>query len=100
MHAGLLQIWKNPLLLTGGQDGESVQHSCAHWLLLQHRRLPVLPWDQQSTDEEKPAGMSPKSSPGNCVSFQVNIFLMSVLSLHLFLSNFDLFFSDLFTAQK
>lgn len=46
-HAGPLQILKNPLLLTGRQDGKSVQHSCAHWLLLQHRRLSVLPGDHQ-----------------------------------------------------
>lgn len=46
-HAGPLQILKNPMLLTGRQDGKSVQHSCAHWLLLQHRRLSVLPGDHQ-----------------------------------------------------
>lgn len=49
---------KNPLLPSGGQNGQSVQHSCAHWLLLQHWGLSVLPQDHQSADEEKPAGKS------------------------------------------
>lgn len=101
-HAGPLHILKNPLLLTGRQDGKSVQHSCAHRLLLQHRRLSVLSGDHQWTDEEKLAGMSPKPSPGNFVSFQINIYLF--LCLCCFCVYFDLilvnFFSDLFTAQK
>lgn len=46
-----------PLLCSGGQNGQSVQYSRAHRLLLQHRRLSVLPWDHQSAHEEKPAGM-------------------------------------------
>lgn len=93
VHAGLLQILKNPLLLTGRQDGEFVQHSCAHWLLLQHRRLPILPWDHQSTDEEKPAGMSPKSR----VSFQVYILFLYVCCICIY---FDLFLERFVPAQK
>lgn len=41
---------------SGGQNGKSVQCSCAHRLLLQHRSLSGFPRDHQSADEEKPAG--------------------------------------------
>lgn len=49
-------VLKNLLLTSGGQNGPSVQHSCAHRLLLQHWGLPVLPRDHRSADEEKPPG--------------------------------------------
>lgn len=45
--AGLGGFLKNPPLFSGRQNGESVQHSCAHRLLLQHRCLSVLPGDHQ-----------------------------------------------------
>lgn len=47
----------NALLLSlGGQNGQFVQHPSPHRLFLQHWCLPVLPWDNQSADEEKCTG--------------------------------------------
>lgn len=40
----------------GRQNGQFVQHPSPHRLFLQHWCLPVLPWDNQSADEEKCAG--------------------------------------------
>lgn len=40
----------------GRQNGQFVQHSSPHRLFLQHGCLPVLPWNNQSADEEKCAG--------------------------------------------
>lgn len=43
-------------LPVGRENGQFVQHPSAHRLLLQHGCMPVLPWDNQSADEEKCAG--------------------------------------------